>query len=434
MKIFGFELRKAPKLEGGIKESSYIDASGAQFFQSLFNTSGQTVNAQTALKLSAFWSCVRNISEDTAKVPFDVLQIDSKGNKRSISHNAKRLFNKIPSALSTPITFRQTIIENALMLGNGYAYIERNSRTAEALNMYILDPQYVTVEIVDQHLYYIVNDVKSGIYGTFDENSIFHIRGMGDGYVGKSIIAYGAESIGAGLAVQTYASSFFGTGATLTGVLEVPGVIQDENTANKIRESFNKGYKTANGANNGVPVLHSGAKFSKISAQPNEAQMVEAREFGVADICRWFRMPLSKVQSGSTGSSNLEQLNIEYVTDCLMPWFVKLEQEIERKLMTEKEMDLLEAKFNVSMLMRGDMTATSNYLKTLKYAGFITSNDGRRFLDMNSINETYANEIYSPTNMIPASQEADFWENKDNSQASQKEPGDGGTPQGGQAQ
>lgn len=429
MKILGFEVRKAPKTEGGIKESSYVATSAAQFFQSLFNSSGQNVTPDTALKLSAFWSCVRNISEDTAKVPFDVFQLDSLGNKVSTRHNAKRLFNKIPSALSTPITFRQTLIENALMFGNGYAYIDRDKRTAEAKNLYIVDPRYVVVKIIDQHLYYIVNDVKSGIYGTFPEDDMFHIRGLGDGYVGKSIIAYGAESIGAGLAVQAYASSFFGTGATLTGVLEVPGVVPDENTAERIKSSFNKGYKTQNGANNGVALLHSGAKFSKISAQPNEAQMVEAREFGVADICRWFRMPLSKVQSGATGSSNLEQLNIEYVTDCLMPWFVKLEQEIERKLMSEKEMDMLEAKFNVSMLMRGDMTATSNYLKTLKYAGFISSNDGRRFLDMNTINEDYANKIYSPANMIPSDMEEGFWESKDNSQATSKQVGDGGTPQ-----
>jgi HK97 family phage portal protein len=251
---------------------------------------------------------------------------------------------------------------------------------------------------------------------------------MGDGYVGKSVIMYGAESIGAGLAVQTYASSFFGSGATLTGTIEVPGVVQDENQAKKIKDTFNSSYKTQNGGNNGVALLHSGAKFTKISAQPNESQMVETRDFGVNDIARWFRMPLSKIQSGSTGSSNLEQLNIEYVTDCLMPWFVKLEQEVERKLFRFDEMDTMDAKFSVSQLMRGDMTSTSNYLKTLYYAGFINRNDGRRFLDLNTITEDYGNTYYSPANMIPASMEVGFWDAKDNTQTSQAQVGNGGTP------
>jgi HK97 family phage portal protein len=309
--------------------------------------------------------------------------------------------------------------EYALRFGNAYAYIQRDS-DGKPTQLLILDPTYVTVQIVDQRLYYSVNDVKSGVQGTFSEDQIFHIRAMGDGYVGKSILQYAAESIGGGLAIQTYAASFFGGGATMTGVLEVPGVIQDENTAKSIVNTFKKSYKAENGSNNGIALVHSGAKFTKIAAQPNEAQMVESKEFTVADIARWFRMNLSKVQAGATGSSNLEQLNIEYVTDCLMPWFVRWEQEIERKLFRFDEMERLDAKFNVAMLMRGDMKSTAEYLKTLKYAGFITSNDGRRFIGLNTISETFADQIYSPVNMIPAAKEDEFWANKDQSQASQK--------------
>ena len=80
----------------------------------------------------------------------------------------------------------------------------------------------------------------------------------------------------------------------------------------------------------------------------------------------------------------------------------------------------MDAKFNVAMLMRGDMKSTAEYLKTLKYAGFVTSNDGRRFIGLNTIKEDFADQIYSPVNMIPANKEAAFWDNKDQSQASTK--------------
>jgi HK97 family phage portal protein len=423
--FFGLEQRKAMPTYGGIQETSYVLSQANSFFSALLNNTGQTVNSDTAEKVAAFYACVRNISEDIAKVGFYVVQYDSKGNKTITRHRSTSLLNKMPSSLSTPFTFRQTLIKNALIFGNGYAYIER-SKDATPTNLYILDSRYVTVQVVDQRLYYIVNDVKAGIIGTFTENDIFHVRGMGDGYVGKSIITYGAESIGAALAVQTYAGSFFGSGATLGGYIEVPGVITDENVGKKIGESFTKSYKTPNGANNGIGVLHSGAKFQKFTAQPNESQMVETREFTRSEIASWFRMPLSKIQTGPTGSSNLEQLNIEYVTDCLMPWFVKLEQEIERKLFRFDEMDLMDAKFDVSQLMRGDMESTSNYLKTLFYAGMINRNDARRFIDLNTISEDYGNTYYSPVNMIPANDEKTFWASKDNSQASQKNAGQGG--------
>jgi HK97 family phage portal protein len=428
-RIFGIEERKAMPTNGGINENSYVLSQAQSFFSSLMlNNTGQTVNADTAEKLSAFYACLRNISEDISKVPFYVVQFDAQGNKTRVKNRATSLLNKMPSGLSTPFTFRQTLIKNALIFGNGYAYIQRDN-DAKPINLYIIDPRYVTVQIVDQKLYYIVNDVKSGIIGTFTEDNIFHVRGMGDGYVGKSIIVYGAESIGAALAVQTYAGSFFGSGATMGGYIKVPNAIQDENVGKAIQSSFTNSYKTPNGANNGIAILHSGAEFQKFTAQPNESQMVETREFTVAEIARWYRMPLSKLQAGSTGSSNLEQLNIEYVTDCLMPWFVKIEQEVERKLFTFAEMDLLDAKFDVSQLMRGDMASTSNYLKTLFYAGMINRNDARRFIDYNTISEEFGETYYSPVNMIPANKEDEFWNNKDNSQASQSQVGQGGEPQ-----
>jgi len=429
MKLFGInfgrEERKAPQTYGGLTEQNYVLNAAQSFFGSIMNNTGQTVTDQTAIMVSTFYSCLRNISEDTAKVPFLVFQIDSKGNKTKIKHRSSALLNKMPSNLATPFTFRQTLIKNALLYGNGYALIKRD-KNATPTDLYLINPKYVTVSIVDQRLYYLVNDIEAGIIGNFSEDNIFHVRGLGDGLVGKSILVYGAESIGSALALQTYAGSFFGNGATLGGYLEVPGVIKDENVGKKIKDSFVNSYSTQNGANNGIALLHSGVKFQKMSAQPNEAQMVESREFSVAEIARWFRMPLSKLQSGSTGSSNLEQLNIEYVTDCLMPWFVKLEQEVERKLFRFDEMELLDAKFEVAQLMRGDMTSTANYLKTLSYAGIINRNDARRYLDLNTISEDFGKTYYTPVNMIPADMEDEFWASKDNSQASQKQAGSGG--------
>jgi hypothetical protein len=72
------------------------------------------------------------------------------------------------------------------------------------------------------------------------------------------------------------------------------------------------------------------------------------------------------------------------------------------------------------------MTSTSNYLKTLMYAGFINRNDGRRMLDLNTITDDYGNTYYSPANMIPAEQEEAFWDAKDNSQTTTKKAGVGG--------
>ena len=419
-RFFGLEKRaNLPKLavNGGIFQSFNMP-SWLTFGQ---NSSGQTVNRNTSLNLSSFYGSVRNISEDIAKLPFSVYKVDENGNKTKVPHIASTLLNKQPSSVSIPFTFKQTLIEYALIEGNGYAYIERDSN-AKPIALYVLDSEFVTPQLYNNELYYIIQDINTGVRGTFNQDEIFHIKGMGDGYIGKSVVGYAAESIGKSLATQSYASGFFGNGATMTGTIEVPGMIQDENTAKAIKEAFIKSIK-GDGTANGVGLLSNGAKFTKVSVTPNEAQFIESQEFNVADIARWFRMPLSKLQAGSTGSSNLEQLNIEYVTDCLMPWIVRFEQEVERKLFRSDEMDSLDAKFSVNLLMRGDSAAMSQFVTRMYMIGAYSANDALKFMGENTIGEQ-GNHYMIPVNMIPASEASAFWAGKSlsDNKATNKQP------------
>lgn len=419
-RFFGLEKRaNLPKMttNGSIMQSWTIP-NWLTFGQ---NSSGHTVNRNTSLNLSSFYGSVRNISEDIAKLPFYVYKVDQNGNKTKVPHVATTLLSKQPSSVSIPFTFKQTLIEYALIEGNGYAYIERDAN-AKPIALYVLDSEYVTPQLYNNNLYYIIQDINTGVRGTFTQDEIFHIKGMGDGYVGKSVVGYAAESIGKSLATQSYASGFFGNGATMTGTIEVPGVIQDENQAKSIKEKFISSIK-GNGTANGVGLLSNGAKFTKISVSPNEAQFIESQEFNVADIARWFRMPLSKLQSGSTGSSNLEQLNIEYVTDCLMPWIVRFEQEVERKLFRADEMESLDAKFSVNLLMRGDSAAMSQFVTRMYMIGAYSANDALRFMGENSIGEA-GDHYMIPVNMIPSTEASAFWAGKslNDSKATTKQP------------
>jgi HK97 family phage portal protein len=420
MQLLGLEKRaKLPdlKVSGGMFQSSIIP----NWFNFGENSSGKTVNQTTSLNLSAFYGSVRNISEDISKLPFFVYQVDENGNKTKVANVASYLINKYPSDVSTPFTFRQTLIEYALIDGNGYAYIDRDAN-AKPIALYVLDSRYVTPQIYNGKLYYIIQDVNTGVRGTFTQDDIFHIKGMGDGYIGKSVVGYAAESIGKSLATQSYASGFFGNGATMTGTIEVPGNVPDENAAKSIKEKFISSIK-GTGTAAGVGLLANGAKFTKISVTPNEAQFIESQEFNVADIARWFRMPLSKLQAGSTSSSNLEQLNIEYVTDCLMPWIIRFEQEIERKLFKTNEMETLDAKFSANMLMRGDSAAMSQFVTRMYMIGAYNANDALRFMGENTIGEA-GNHYMIPVNMIPSTEASAFWAGKslNDSKATDKQP------------
>jgi HK97 family phage portal protein len=385
------------------------------------NHSKTLVTPETANKVSAFYSCVRNICEDIAKLPLNIYQTDSKGNKIKLPfHPAAKLFNQSPNGFSNPFTIKETLIDRSLRKGNGYLLIQRDQH-ATPTSIVFLEYESVIPILENQKLFYTVNDPLLKIHGTFTSDDIFHLRGMGNGYQGISVLKYASESIGKAIATQDYAGKFYGSGANMTGLLKISGA-KDETHAKKIKESFMQSYQ-----NDGIGALQGAAEFIKMNFSADEAQMLGAQEFSVKDVARWFRMPLSKLQT-SDQIANIEALAIEYVNDCLMPWICRFEEEIQNKLFTEAEKPFLTAQLDTFSLTEGDTAAQERRYKTLFYTRSITPNEIRHQLGMNSYAD--GDHFYSPVNMIPAELEKGFWEQKDQSKVSQTNPDSSGAGEG----
>lgn len=371
------------------------------------------VNSETALKSSVFYTCVRSISEDIAKLPFVIQQVDSNGNRSDRKfHPASKLLNTKPNGFSTPFTLKQTLIERALRKGNGYAYIERDA-DATPIAMYVLENETVIPILKDRKLYYQVNDPILGLEGLIDGDNMFHLRGFGTAYIGKSVIEYASESIANALALQEYGNEFFGSGASMTGLLTVPNA-KDENAVKAVKKSFLDSFKL-----DGIAAISGTPTFTKMNVDPNEAQFIEATDSKVNDIARWFRMPLGKLQKDQV--NNIEILEIQYVNDTLMPWIVRIEQEAEAKLISTKDQPFMDAKIAVEELLKGDSAAMERRVKTLFYIGGVNANTVLKSLGMNTIGKD-GDKYFVPTNMIPTDQAVEFWKAKDNSQATQKTP------------
>ena len=368
------------------------------------NRANVLVNPETSMKVSAFFSCVRNISEDVAKLPFQVFREDSRGNKTLMpNHPAALLLNKKPNKYNTPLDFKQIIIERALRRGNGYAFIERND-DAVPVALHFLDNNCVVPMIGDRELFYQVNEPRLKIDGIFTSSDIFHLRGLGDGFLGKSVINYAQESIAVAIATQEYSSKFYGGGANMTGIVKFTG-ITDETKLKAAKDGFKRSY-----AEDGLAATTGSAEFTKLSFSADEAQMLGAKEFNVKDVARWFRMPLSKLQT-SDAIANIEALAIEYVNDCLEPWITRFEQEANDKLLSESEKLLSHTHVDTFPLLKGDTAAMERRLKTLFFIGGYSANDALRSLGMNTIGAN-GDVRYVPVNVIPDSQVKQFWESK----------------------
>lgn len=363
------------------------------------NTSGVAVNEQTAMRAATVFACVRNIAEDIAKLPLILYRrMKPRGRDRATELPLYYILHDTPNDEMTAMDFRQAIMIDVLLGGNGYAEIVRNGgNDVVALNK--ISRQRVTPERNDaRQLVYRVSN-ESGADSFLSQNEILHVRGIGDGLVGWSVIKLAKETIGLAIAAETSGAGFFGNSSLPTGVLETKEKISKEAMAN-LRESWNKIHGGAENRHK-IAILEQGLSFKAMSISNEDAQFLESREFSVEDVCRWFRMPPHKVGhlKRATGWSTLEATNTDYLTDTLMPWMERWEQEIQRKLIPAKESELY-CEHLVDALLRGDTAARSAFYREQFMIGAMSQNDIRESENRNPIGDE-GDTYYVPLNMIP---------------------------------
>jgi HK97 family phage portal protein len=153
----------------------------------------------------------------------------------------------------------------------------------------------------------------------------------------------------------------------------------------KIRQNWSDVYGGANNAHN-VAVLEEGMSYKPISLPPEDSQFLSARQFGVNEICRIFRVPPHMVQDLEHATfSNIEHQSIDFVVHTLTPWLVRFEQAVVKDLLMEEEQNVYFPKFNVDGLLRGDYKSRMEGYSVGINNGFLCPNDVRELEGLDRI-------------------------------------------------
>ena len=231
-------------------------------------TSGKPVNENTAMQMTAVYSCVRILSETLAGLPLHIYRYSEDGKEKDLAHPLYRLLHDEPNPEMTSFVFRETLMGHLLLWGNAYAQVIRNAR-GEVVALYPLMPNRMTVDRdKNGSLYYtyLRSEGDSPSLGKSSQvilapSDVLHIPGLGfDGLVGYSPIAMAKNAIGLAIATEEYGAKFFANGAAPGGVLEHPGTIKDPQ---KVKESWNSAYQGSSNAHR-VAVLEEGMKYQAL--------------------------------------------------------------------------------------------------------------------------------------------------------------------------
>ena len=121
------------------------------------------VTTESSMTFSAVFACVRIISESIASLPVRVYRVETDGDKiEEISHPVNRLLTRKPNDFMTTYTFLDVLMNNLLLEGNSYFYIERDS-SARPVGLIPIKTEHVKVINHDGQIYYDVKDFELAI-------------------------------------------------------------------------------------------------------------------------------------------------------------------------------------------------------------------------------------------------------------------------------
>ena len=340
------------------------------------SASGMTVNEETSLRLSAVYACVRLISDTVSTLPYDQY---FRADGQRFPYRPKDGWIDRPSTEMPKTTFWKQVLISLLLDGNAFVLITRSGN--EVVDLTPLNPKQVRIERRDGRKVYIIANER-----TVGEDQMLHVTEMlMPGQMrGVSRIEQAKEALGLGLALEEYAAQFFGNGAYAGGVLEFPDKLSPEQRK-EIRETWNSVHQGPRRAHR-VGMLWGGGKFNPLTVDPSASQLVDQRKFAVEGIARIFRVPpfmLGVSENAAMAFASIEQQQLFFRQHTIQPYVQMLEDHFQRLLSNPNSF----IKFNMTSIVRADLSTRYSSYNTALLAGFMSVNDVRRLEDMGPVED-----------------------------------------------
>lgn len=317
------------------RDVSISDPIFVEMFGGAPAAAGVPVTEGNALGLTAVWRAVSLIAGTCAALPLRTWrQVDETTTAPLTS------FLDNPAGPLTPLpmtTFEwvETVLAHLLLHGNAYL-LHIYGGAGQLVGLMPLHPRCVGVEIPLRpvpggRLYRVT--LADGTYRELTAVDLTHILGMNtDGVRGYSPIAVARDALGSGIAGEKAAGRMFANGA-MVSALVTPEDDMTEPEAKVVKDTLDRKITGLDNAG-GLAVINRRLKIDKWSVPAREAQFLEQRQFGIAEVSRLYGVPrelLSEAGATSWGSG-IQELVRGFLRFTLDPWLTRIEQRLSALL------------------------------------------------------------------------------------------------------
>ena len=357
---------------------------------------GVNVTPLKAVGVSTVYGCVNRISGTVASLPLKLYRREGRGKIAAVDHPLYWLLHDSPGDDMTSVDFRRAMQGNLTLRQNAVAIISRDGMS-DVAELVPVDPADLEIKKGESNRieYWIKNE-------RYESSRILHLKGFTlNGVAGLDPVYSVREVIGLAIALQDNAARFFGNSSRPWGTLEHPKTLSKE-AAKRLKDSFDKVHKGVDNSSQ-LAVLEEGLKFVVQRQNNTDSQFIESRKHQDTAICQVFGVPPHKVGILDKATfSNIEEQNIEYVTDTVLPYLRIWEQVLNQKLLTKKERKSFFFEFSVDGLLRGDFLKRMQGYAIGRQWGWLNPDEIREKENMNPLPDGKGETYLEPLNMVPA--------------------------------
>lgn len=361
------------------------------FLTPLFNNSSVFYKDRLIETYNLIYSVIDRKSKAVAQLPLKLYKNETiKDGKLTLKrkvlmeNSVSRLINNTPNINMTPFIFWRTIIAQKEIYGNAYVYIRR-SNLNEVIELQILDPSKVNIYMSENtnEIYYKINSDKGEYF--LHNLDILHFPSIYiTGYKGVSFIECLKSQLELKENVIKINSEQMDKSIKAGSILKLPSNLSFEKME-YYKESFEKNYSQGF---NGLIVVDSGMEFSRLKNDINDLKQLDINKITAREVSSVSGLPLFMLGESETKYINMEHQTIDFVQNCVAPDVILIEQELNRKLLSETEIRKgYYFRFNLNALMRSDMNSRADFYTKMLSVGAMTLNEVRSLEDLESYGE-----------------------------------------------
>ena len=356
----------------------------------------------TQLQITTAWSAIRLIAETVGTLPLHLYRKTARGRERATDGERYGLVRYQPCDYMTAPEWKEAMVVSLATMGQAYNPVTRFESTGRIISIQPVHKSRVQPEVQPDGsvMYWLTN--RQGLRKRLRREDVMPVRGFGgvgelEGYAPHRVHS---NSLALSMAMEKYASEFFGSGGRPQGILKTTADF-GEKSRDQIREGFAK-YLQASRDLGHLPVLDGSTEYQPVSTSNNEAQFIEARKLQIAEVARIYRVPLHMLMETDKASyNNTEQANKHFLDYTLLSYLTRIEASLNTCLLTPAERaGGMYFEFDVNGLLRGDSTQRADYYLKMRQAGAISQNEIRSRENMDT--REGADDLHVPLNMAPS--------------------------------